>query len=697
MADDSSQHTETLLNVLRTAGYAVRPTFVQDAEEFREAVRERPFDLVLAYPQLGELDVGTMCSVLSGANRDAPLIVVADGDLPLPRGQLMATGAMDVVRLTDGQHLELVVERQLRHLALHRNVHWLEERADEAERRCLSLLDSSRDAIAYVHEGMHVYANSSYLTLFGYEEGNVEEIEGLPLLDLVAGPHASELRDAMRALANPTIPGKRTGGLGPGSRALGEVIGVRSDGARLSVSIALSNANYDGEPCLLVTARDLSERKQFERQLRHMRRRDPATGLFNEHYMREQLERIGRAAQSGVDSALVLVELDNFETIRRTIGIGLTHDIVRDVASVVASQLGERDLFARMNAQTFGVALVRRDLSVAKALAEQLRQAVEAHIWENAEHSIATTCSVGLALTTAISFDPAEVIANADGALQSATRRGGNQVVLHADRVESGGVSDGTDSTDLSADTIERAISDGQASILYQPIVHLAGATDEIYEVSISITDTTGAEIPADVVAATLVNSPRSASIDCWILKQALSTVKGLHEQGRTLRLFFLPAISTLQDASAVTALCRAVISAGLPAGTVTFEVPMEAVRQHVRSAKIAAGGFHKAECKVALRGFGTEPSDKTLLTHVKCDYLMLAPQALDDLASNTQTQANLAGIQERAQHAGQLTIATAVKDPHALTVLWQCGVPYAQGHYIQEPSRELSYDFSDD
>ena len=37
------------------------------------------------------------------------------------------------------------------------------------ERRCDALIESSREPIAYVHEGMHIRANPAYLDMFGYE------------------------------------------------------------------------------------------------------------------------------------------------------------------------------------------------------------------------------------------------------------------------------------------------------------------------------------------------------------------------------------------------------------------------------------------------------------------------------------------------------------------------------------------------
>ena len=65
----------------------------------------------------------------------------------------------------------------------------------------MSLLDSSRDALAYVRDEIRVYANSSYLRLFGYTEEYRDELEVLPVLDLVASEHATNLRDSMGALS----------------------------------------------------------------------------------------------------------------------------------------------------------------------------------------------------------------------------------------------------------------------------------------------------------------------------------------------------------------------------------------------------------------------------------------------------------------------------------------------------------------
>src|SRR5690606_3864320 len=61
-----------------------------------------------------------------------------------------------------------------------------------------SLLESSRDPVAYIHDGMHVYANQAYLDLFGYD--SAEDLEGMPIMDMLEGTAQSEFKQFLKTL-----------------------------------------------------------------------------------------------------------------------------------------------------------------------------------------------------------------------------------------------------------------------------------------------------------------------------------------------------------------------------------------------------------------------------------------------------------------------------------------------------------------
>src|SRR5258705_100683 len=70
--------------------------------------------------------------------------------------------------------------------------------ADRSENRAHEIDSVLRNAaIAYVHEGMHIYANDDYFKLFGFEDA--EELLGLPLLDLMDASFTNDFRAKIKS------------------------------------------------------------------------------------------------------------------------------------------------------------------------------------------------------------------------------------------------------------------------------------------------------------------------------------------------------------------------------------------------------------------------------------------------------------------------------------------------------------------
>ncbi len=54
-------------------------------------------------------------------------------------------------------------------------------------------------------------------------------------------------------------------------------------------------------------------------------------------------------------------------------------------------------------------------------------------------------------------------------------------------------------------------------------------------------------------------------------------------------------------------------------------------------------------------------------------------------------------GMIRTLQASGKMTIIPMVESAGVLSALWQAGANYIQGHYLQEPSTEMDFDFSTD
>ena len=115
-----------------------------------------------------------------------------------------------------------------------------------------------------------------------------------------------------------------------------------------------------------------------------------------------------------------------------------------------------------------------------------------------------------------------------------------------------------------------------------------------------------------------------------------------------------------------------------------------------VRSLKNAitfVKAMQKQRCKIALEHFGRN-NQPQLLKHVPVDILKIDGKLTENLASNGQHQSQVNALIELAHENGMQCIAVCVDNPGNLAILWQYKVDLIQGNFVQEPDRELAYDF---
>ena len=172
---------------------------------------------------------------------------------------------------------------------MRRSVRRIEAALRESERRCEALLDSSRDPIAYVHEGMHVRANKAYLEMFGFDD--FEDVEGMSILDMIATDDADDFKALLKRLSKGEKPPQRL-----------NLKAQRSDGSTFDATMEFTEASYEGEPCQQITFRRQMVDANLAQELDALRSKDLVTELFNRQHTIALVEnaagRGGAAARS---------------------------------------------------------------------------------------------------------------------------------------------------------------------------------------------------------------------------------------------------------------------------------------------------------------------------------------------------------------------------------------------------------------
>jgi diguanylate cyclase (GGDEF)-like protein len=158
---------------------------------------------------------------------------------------------------------------------------------------------------------------------------------------------------------------------------------------------------------------------------------DPLTGTFNRRHMHDMLlTAVEQYRRSGVHASLLLIDIDRFKAVNDASGHGEGDRVLKRTATLVGQRLRRIDAVFRLGGDEFVVLLSGAWLSDARAVAEQLRGAVES---ANLGRLRPISISVGVA---ELEYEESAVewLAAADGALYEAKHSGRNRVAVRVVR-----------------------------------------------------------------------------------------------------------------------------------------------------------------------------------------------------------------------------------------------------------------------
>jgi len=276
-----------------------------------------------------------------------------------------------------------------------------------------ALLHSTVDAIITFDDN-HVisFANNGALQMLGYD---ADEAVGLAADDLFSGG-ADEVAYFHRLL-----------GMGrPLQNYETELLNARGERIPVSMSVSRVTTPDDAVPSTLVICKDITEQKRLEHELKELSAKDSLTGLYNQGAFYERLgAEIERARRQGRQLSLVLLDVDRFKSYNDTHGHIEGDRVLRTVAEVIRESTRDHvDIGCRYGGDEFTVILPEADEERAKAIAERIRRAFEAHQFDELTLSIGIMAyREGHSLRSFIQFT--------DAVMYDAKRAGGNKVFVY--------------------------------------------------------------------------------------------------------------------------------------------------------------------------------------------------------------------------------------------------------------------------
>lgn len=673
--DDSQNNAEHLVSVLRNAGHATRAHRVTSVEDLQESLQQS-WDLCLTLPETSFIQASDACNLIR-KTRDIPVILLLDQADTDTSVQAMRQGMQDAVPLSAEKLLTLVVQRELASLQARRQARIAEQTLKEVEKRCQLLLDSSVDAIAYVHDGMHIYANRAYVRLFGYEDP--DDLAAEPMVGLIAAKDQSSFKDFLRHYHERAEQNE----LRCSARDV--------DGKEFPVMLALSPANYDGEPCTQVVIRVETASADFEEKLKAMASQDLVTGLFNRNYFQEEMERISeQVVREGSPSTLVYLTIDGFNGLQTDIGIGGTDLVLADLAQILRSSFAENTLMARFGDDALSVLLQKQEPEALLDTLQALRRKVEGNLFEASGRTVQITLSMGVASLNENEHDPSLIINRALRLAEQVSRDGGNDIKVF-NPLEA--LAHEANRGNLIA-LVQHALETDGFQLQFQPVVSLRGEQSELYEAYLRLINSQGEEVPAADFLPTAEEAGLAVAIDRWVINQAISQLCQKRNSNGQARLLVNLSAASLQDMDLPQWLAEQLKSHRLPSDALMFQFNDADANTHMKQAKALTEALKSLHCQVSLSHFGCALNPYGALKYLHVDLIKIDNSFSQDLSSPEAVD-KLKDIITTLHNQAKLTIVPCVDSATMIPSLWQAGVNYIQGNYLQAPSDSMNYDFN--
>lgn len=688
LLDPSLNDAEHTISVLRNDGKATRAHRITSEEDLQESLKAQSWDLLIAKREDQELTYIDCLDAIKAHSLDLPLIAILDDFDEAEHVAALQKGARQVVLAAHETVQLYAIRRELEDHADRRKRKSVELQLRDAERRCNSLLESSVDPIAYIIEGMHVFANKAYLELFGYDD--LDDLICIPILDAIASSSTSAFKTFLKQAEGPD--------------ALDTPVSVcieRADGSEEMVAVSSSLATFEGDACLQLVMRPQVD-AELEAKLKKISREDLLTGLYNKSYWMEQLHVfIEQIMQQKAHGFVMYIQILDLARLKESLGITGTDTLLASFATLLREHKGAHSTLGRFSDDSFVWLEAENSQDHVQRLASTISQAAEKRLFDISGKTAQVRVAIGLLRLNENSGTTETVVSKAIRASvyaierPEASRQGG-QTAPNVYMYNGLDFEDSDKTIDDYMAMLQAALDDNRFKMLFQPIISLQGSTDGYYEAFLRMIDNEGKEIsPSDFLP--VETEPRLATkLDRWVILQNVKSLSSHRSKGYSSRLIINITGHTITDDTFIDWLQKALTAAKLPGESLVFQVAEADVTEYLLQAKEFSTQIHKLGCQLALSRFGCALDPFKTLDHVEVDYVKVDGSYTEDIQKTAEAREAFYAMVDKLKDQSKMVITPLVENATVLSTLYQAGVHYIQGYYLQAPTTEMNYDFAE-
>jgi diguanylate cyclase (GGDEF)-like protein len=420
-----------------------------------------------------------------------------------------------------------------------------------------------------------------------------------------------------------------------------------------------------------------------KRELAHLSRHDPLTGLPNRAALPHVLARGLRAANhTTMQVAALFCDLDRFKLVNDTYGHEIGDKLMAAVARRIQDVAGDAAAAVRYGGDEFVVVQPVAGKGEAERMAQRLVTSLETP-FEIGNDTMRISVSIGVALTDNSSSTADDLLRDADVAMYQAKATGPGMICVYDQSMRSR----------LSRATAEArlrsAIDKHEIQLQYEPILAIRDGSLAGVRTVLHWEDPQRGAVPPREFMPALEETGLILEVGAWALREACQDAR----RWRTLA----PNRTPLQVVVPITARqlaqsnFRDVVAAvlkntGIERTQLCLAVGDGSLAEDITDAWTMLRHARTLGVQVALDAFGAEGSTLADLRRVRLDQLWLDRALISGLGEGSDDAVIVEHLVEMARRLKLVTVATAVDNATQLAQLRRLGCDRAQGPLLGLP-----------
>lgn len=426
--------------------------------------------------------------------------------------------------------------------------------------------------------------------------------------------------------------------------------------------------------------KEISDKEKAEESLEYIAYHDELTDLPNRNLLINRInDSIETARRNKQQLGILFIDLDRFKAINDSLGHTIGDKLIQEVSKRLLHTLRKEDTISRNGGDEF-VVVIKRMLSSNEAIliAQKLIENLT-NIFEIDSHKIHIGASIGISVYPNDGSTALELIRNADTAMFSAKKNGGNRLQFYDESM-----SNRLRERLILENELHTALDRNEFFMAYQPQINCVTGETVGFEALLRWTNKTLGPVAPDKFVSLLEETGLIYTVGKWVIKEVINFIR----LGKTGNASIAVNLSALQCSDVYLAdfIGNEIKKSGIDPSYIEFEITESLLINDFEKTEVFLNELHKSGCSIALDDFGTGYTSMSYLTRLPIDSIKIDQTFIRDINNSTTLENIVRAIINMSTSLGLKNVFEGVETEAELDVIKKLNGAIVQGYLFSRP-----------